>query len=66
MTNAGSTASEDVRVTLALSGADGTRESATLEARFLPGGGSIKGVVSFRTDPRQGALTVDGISYLEP
>lgn len=37
-----------------------------LEARFLPGGGSTKGVVSFRTDPRQGALTVDGISYLEP
>ena len=64
--NAGQTTAEDVRVTVSLIDDRGERESAGLELRFLPGGASSRGVVSFRSDPRQGQLSIEGVSYLEP
>lgn len=64
--NTGQSAGEDVRVTLSLTDAEGRQESAGLEFRFLPAGASSRGVVSFRSDPRQGQLGVEGVSYLEP
>ena len=64
--NTGQTTAEDVRVTVAVTDPQGRQESAGLELRFLPAGASGRGVVSFRSDPSLGRLSVEGVSYLEP
>jgi len=64
--NTGQAVGEDVRVTVTLTDSQGTRESAPLEIRFLPAGASSRGVASFRSDPRAGQISIDGVSYMEP
>ena len=64
--NTGQTTAEDVRVTVALADPQGRQESTGLELRFLPAGATGRGVISFKSDPRLGRLSVEGVSYLEP
>jgi uncharacterized protein (TIGR02588 family) len=64
--NSGGDTAEDVRVTLSLTTAEGDTEEAELTVAFLAGQSSARGVVAFRSDPSQGDLSVDVISYLQP
>jgi uncharacterized protein (TIGR02588 family) len=66
VTNVGSTTAEDVRVAINLELPDGTRQEAELDIAFLPPESKRQGWVSFRSDPREGTLTLGAIAFEVP
>ena len=63
--NGGGKTAEDTRARVTLEAGD-KEETAEFEIRFLAGGERTSAVVSFATDPRNGQLTAEVLSYLEP
>lgn len=64
--NKGDKTAEDVRVEVSLL-SEGSREmSAQLRITFLAGHETSRGTAVFGKDPREGALTTEVMSYLQP
>lgn len=64
--NTGDATAEDVIVELTLTSSGGRREASEITIGFLPGNGSEDATVVFGEDPRNGDMSVDIKSYLNP
>jgi uncharacterized protein (TIGR02588 family) len=64
--NSGDQTVEEVVVQAELDTGSGPPVSAEITVTFLAGGERAKGTFIFGSDPRQGTLTVQAVSYREP
>ena len=66
VTNRGGRTAEEVLVTAALAGSDGSAEESEFTLDFLAGGETREGTAVFTTDPSAGELTIDVASFQAP
>jgi uncharacterized protein (TIGR02588 family) len=64
--NVGLTTAEDISVPVFLDLPDGKREEAELAIAFLPRDSQREGWVHFRSDPRQGTVSLGAIGFEVP
>ena len=64
--NRGAETAQDVLIRVELRTGSEEPEEAELQFTFLAGGATERGTAIFRRDPRQGELSAEVMSYLEP